>query len=130
MGFLKTQLVNHWTVVQFRTSRLTDPMTVAELSSELEKLVATLPLRCRIAVSFAGVDHVSSEVIGLLLGLRDRVAKKHGELVLCKLGKHVIDIMRITRLDRHFTFSPSVSQVVGKRPERAAASIETLEWMD
>ena len=129
MAFLKSQVVNHWTVVQFRTPRLTDPMTVAELTTALEKLVAPLPLRCRVAVSFSGVEHISSQVIGLLLGLRDSIAKKHGELVLCKLNKHVLDIMHVTRLDRHFTFSDSVSDVVGKR-QAAVKMGEPVEWMD
>ena len=87
-----------------------------------------MPARCCVAVSFEGVDSVSSQVIGLLLGLRDQIQRKQGTLVLCKLNKHVLDIMRVTRLDRQFTLSESLSAIVGKRKAKSARS-DDVEWM-
>jgi anti-sigma B factor antagonist len=130
MAYVKSESINHWTVLRFNADRLTDPMTVSEISRELDVLIAKLPLRGQVAVNFAGVAQVSSQVIGLLLGLRDQVNKKHGRLVLCKLGKQVIDVMRITRLDRHFEFSDSVSAIVGKRSTATAGGGNDVAWMD
>ena len=129
MSTIKTRTVNHWEVVRFLAPRLTDPITVARAQQDLDAIVDPLPLRCQVAVDFSHVEYVSSQVIGMMLGLRDRVSKKHGTLVLCKLGKHVLDVMKVTRLDRHFTFSDSVSRVVGQA-ERARASKREVEWMD
>ncbi len=129
MANVKHEVVNHWLVIRFTSDRLTDPITVADAGEELTKLVDALPPRGRVAVSFAGVEFVSSQVIGMMLGLRDQVSRKHGTLVLCKPGKHVMDVMKITRLDRHFTFSDSLSEVVGKRKVTARTSAE-VEWMD
>jgi len=129
MSTIKTRTVNHWEVVRFLAPRLTDPITVAQAQQDLDAIVDPLPLRCQVAVDFSHVEYVSSQVIGMMLGLRDRVSKKHGTLVLCKLGKHVLDVMKVTRLDRHFTFSDSVSRVVGQT-ERARASKREVEWMD
>ena len=129
MSFATVSQVNQWTVVRFSTDRLTDPMTVNEISAQLDRAAATLPLRCQVAVSFSGVEYVSSQVIGLLLGLRDAVARRHGTLVLCKVGKHVKDVLTITKLDRQFTISDSLSKTIGVREKRAKRASE-VEWVD
>lgn len=128
--FVLTETVNHWQIIRFRVDRLTDPMTVADVSVELEKLVAPLPLRASVAIDFDGIEHISSQVIGLMIGLRDQITKKHGTLVLCKLSDRVREVMRVTRLDRHFTFSESVSAVTGKRERAKKVQHEVTNWMD
>jgi anti-anti-sigma factor len=129
MSFATVSQVNQWTVIRFSTDRLTDPFTVNEITTQLERAAATLPLRCQVAVSFSGVEFVSSQVIGLLLGLRETVTRGHGTLVLCKLGKHVLDVLKITKLDRQFTISDSLSKTIGIREKRARRAAE-VEWMD
>ncbi|HEX8341914.1 MAG TPA: STAS domain-containing protein [Tepidisphaeraceae bacterium] len=129
MSFATVSQVNQWTVIRFSTDRLTDPFTVNEITTQLERAAATLPLRCQVAVSFSGVEFVSSQVIGLLLGLRETVTRRHGTLVLCKLGKHVLDVLKITKLDRQFTISDSLSKTIGIREKRARRAAE-VEWMD
>ncbi len=129
MRQLTHETINHWLVIQFKTSRLTDPMTVNDVGEELTRLIEPLPMRCQVAVSFQGVDFVSSQVIGLLLGLRDQIKRKHGTLVLCKLNKHVLDVMRVTHLDRQFTMNDSLSAVVGKRKQTIGAKAD-VEWLD
>lgn len=104
-------------------------MTVAQVSDETDQLLMALPERGQVAISFAGVDFVSSQVIGLLLGIRDQVRKKHGTLVLCKVGKHVLDVLRITKLDRQFTISDSLSAVVGKRKVNPGRTSD-VNWID
>lgn len=129
MAYIKLEVLNHWQILRFRTDRLTDPMTVAEVTNELESIVEPLPLRASVAIDFDGIEHISSQVIGLMLGLRDRISKKHGTLVLCKLSARVRELMRVTRLDRHFTFSESVSAVTGRREKQVKTSGE-VNWMD
>jgi anti-anti-sigma factor len=129
MSHVKHETINHWLVIRFTDARLTDPLTVSDTAEQLTKLVEPLPERCRVAISFAGVEFVSSQVIGMMLGLKDQVRRKHGELVLCKPGKHVLDVMKITRLDRQFTFSDSLSAIVGPRKSRSRATAD-VEWMD
>lgn len=129
MSNTQFETLNHWLVVRFTTPRLTDPVTVTDVEQALTRQINALPTRCQVAVSFSGVEFVSSQVIGLLLGLRDQIKRKHGTLVLCKLNKHVRDVMRVTRLDREFTLSDSLSAVVGKRKTTLARSND-VEWMD
>jgi len=129
MSTVTLRVVNHWQLIRFDAPRLTDPFTVARIEKQLEAHIASLPLRCQVAVDFSQVEYVSSQVIGMMIGLRDQVAKKHGKLVLCKLGKHVLDVMKVTRLDRHFTFSDSVRKVVGNA-EPVKAGRKDVEWMD
>lgn len=129
MKQIRPEIVNHWLIVRFVANRLTDPMTVAQVSDETDQLLMALPERGQVAISFAGVDFVSSQVIGLLLGIRDQVRKKHGTLVLCKVGKHVLDVLRITKLDRQFTISDSLSAVVGKRKVNPGRTSD-VNWID
>ncbi len=130
MSYLKIRSVNHWLVIRVEAERLTDPVTVADLQQSLEEAVASLPLRSQVAIDFSKVEFVSSQVIGLMLGLRDQIAKKHGTLVLCKLGKHVLDVMKVTRLDRHFSFSDSVSKTIGLKEASNSRRRNDVEWMD
>lgn len=132
MSHVKAENINHWVLVRFTTDRLTDPITVSDAQAALDAIVKPLPLRCQVAVNFGGVEYVSSQVIGMLLGMRDQVHRKGGTLVLCKPGKHVMDVMKITRLDRHFTFSDSVSKVVGARSSttHAGAKRDEVDWRD
>jgi anti-anti-sigma factor len=128
MKQIRTENINNWLVIRFVANRLTDPMTVAQICDETDQLLMAIPERAQVAISFAGVDFVSSQVIGLLLGIRDQVRKKHGTLVLCKVGKHVLDVLRITRLERQFTLSDSLSAIVGKRKVSAGRSSD-VNWI-
>ena len=129
MPYLQSETINHWQVVCFQCDRLTDPFTVAGVMAEMDQVMADLPDGPKLALNFREVEYVSSQVIGMLLNVREQMAARKGTLVLCKLGKHVLDVLKITKLDRHFTVSSSLSAVTGRRTLNAAAAGGDVQWM-
>jgi anti-anti-sigma factor len=129
MSMLRYEQIGHWLVVRFGAPRLTDPATISMLNASLEKKLDTLPLRAQVAIDFRNVEFVSSQIIGMMLSAKDRMGRKHGTLVLTRLGTHVMDVLRITKLDRQFTIRTSLSETIGQKS--AARNVPSdVRWMD
>lgn len=131
MSTFYTEVINHWLTVFIDENRLTDAFTVNQFRNQLVAECKQLPARGRIAISFENVDAVSSQVIGALLEARDLVSQKSGHLVLCKLNPRVQELLKVTRLERFFTTSDSLSAVVGKRKSSVMAgrAQRDVDWM-
>ncbi|MBC7783752.1 MAG: STAS domain-containing protein [Burkholderiales bacterium] len=125
MAYVQSEMVNQWLVVGFRSERLTDPLTVQTIGQELSPLISDLPAKGQLVINFDGVESVSSQVIGLLIGLREQIGRKKGKLVLCKLSKQVLNLMRVTKLDRQFTFTDDLTTLIGTQPT-AGGRIQSL----
>ena len=134
MQTIRTEIINHWVTVSFETDRLTDPYTVDRFNAVLETITDGLQQRGRVAINFDGVDSVSSQVIGVLMKLRERIQKKNGELVLCKLNDRVKDLMKVINVAQLFKYSDKFTRLIGGTPRR----VETIplnregevRWMD
>ena len=61
-----------------------------------------------LVLDFAGVRHINSSNLGLLLKLRKRAAADNAKLVLCSLNTEVWGTFLTTSLDCLFEFSDSV----------------------
>jgi anti-sigma B factor antagonist len=55
---------------------------------------------------FSGVRFFSSQVLGLLLEARARLARQGGRAVVCALDGQLQRVFKITNLDRIFAFFP------------------------
>jgi anti-anti-sigma factor len=76
--------------------------------TDLEKLVdAGLK---KIIVDCAGLDHISSYAIGMLLGLHKRLARHGGDVKLAGVHSGVVRLLQITRVDGFFEFYPDVNR--------------------
>ena len=89
------------TVVGFPPSCILDHTNVEALGIELMELLEVGD-RTRILLDMAGVRHVSSCVIGKLVGLQKKMALLNGELKLCTLELAVQSTFLTMRLDRVF----------------------------
>src|SRR5579862_3498165 len=95
-----TANVNGYSVVTFTTSSLMN-------ASELERLTVALDLLAdkqgngKLVLDFTRVEYLSSQAIGMVVGLHKKVAKvPGGKLVLCGVGPQLMQLLKITRLDR------------------------------
>lgn len=127
---VEIEQVGHWLAVQFDVDALTDAGVIQQVTAEINKRVDALPPRGQIAISFKGVEFVSSQMIGALLGIRAKVQAKHGRLVLCRVGPHLQDALRITGLTKMFETADSLRSVVGTRQKARVASATNVDWMD
>ena len=67
-----------------------------------ERVVSILPGSPKIVVNLAGVDHIDSEGLGMLVGHLVSAKNRGGELKLASPGTHVNDLLRRTNLDTVF----------------------------
>jgi len=107
------------TAVVFQTSSLMNQNDVERLRGDLLRMVEEQK-RTRMILDFAQVQFLSSQVIGLLLSLHKRLAAAKAtdpgaELVLCGLRPQLIDLLKITRLDRLLTIKPTRKDAVVER---------------
>jgi anti-sigma B factor antagonist len=101
------QSSGNYTVVEFLTSSLMDPVQLESIGARLYRLVDEEDKR-GIILDFAQVEFISSQFIGILLTLHKKLGEvKGGKLVLCGVGPRLSELIKITRLDRLLTIKPS-----------------------
>ena len=105
-------------IVRFLTSQVLDEMNVQQLGEELRQLVDKQYL-VKIVVNFERVKFLSSAVLGKLISLHKRLAKEKGRLALCCINKDVMQVFKITRLDKLIPIFKSeehaLEQIVGPK---------------
>ena len=106
------QNFDKYTVVEFRTASLMDPIMLEEIGSQLYRLVDDEDRR-KLVLDFEKVQYLSSQAIGIVLTLNKKLAAlRHSKLVLCGVGPKLMDLLKITRLDRILTVKPTQQEAV------------------
>lgn len=101
------QTIDKATVVEFRTASLMDALDLQNISDHLYELVDKQDKR-QIILDFEKVQYLSSQAIGIVLNMNKKLgALKNSKLVLCGVGPRLMELVRITRLDRVLTIKPS-----------------------
>jgi anti-sigma B factor antagonist len=88
-------------------------------SLELDRIAAALyrlvdeQHRRRLLLDFAKVQYVSSQAIGMLMALRKKLTLQKGDaLILCAVSPALMQLIKITGLDRVLTIKPQLADVV------------------
>jgi len=87
-------------LVRLRSGGIRDERDVEAFGAELMAL-AEVPGR-RIVLSFLGVRHLTSLVLGKLIQVHKRLAESGGEIRLADIQPQIMEVFRITHLDRLF----------------------------
>jgi len=111
-SLFNVQQVGENTVVEFVCASLMDPIELEQIAQQLYKLVDEQDHR-RMVLDFERVQYLSSQAIGLLLGLQKRLATlKKSTMTLCGVGPRLMELLRITRLDRVLSIKPSQKEAI------------------
>src|SRR5918993_5487252 len=106
------QPIDKFTVVEFKTPSLMDPQILEEIGQELYRLVDEEDRR-RLVLDFEKVQYLSSQAIGIVLTLNKKLgALKNSKFVLCGVGPKLLELLKITRLDRILTVKPTQKEAV------------------
>lgn len=106
------QPIEKFTVVEFKTPSLMDPRILEEIGTELYRLVDEEDRR-RLILDFEKVQYLSSQAIGIVLTLSKKLgALKGSKFVLCGVGPKLLELLKITRLDRILTVKPTQREAV------------------
>jgi anti-sigma B factor antagonist len=107
------------TMVLFTDARILDESTVKEVGEELMRLVENT-YKMKLLINFQGVEYLSSVALGKLVAVHRKLAEGQGELRLCCIKPAILEVFRITRLDRIFRIYDD--------PTAALNSFQTRKW--
>lgn len=112
MSHFNVQHYGENTVIEFTSPSLMDPIELEQIAQELYKLVDEQDRR-RVILDFEKVQYLSSQAIGILLALQKKLAAlRKSSLILCGVGARLMELLRITRLDRVLTIKPSQKEAI------------------
>lgn len=113
---LTIQDIEKYTVVLFRTPSLMDPVMLEAIGQAVYRLVDAEDKRM-IILDFEQVEYLSSQAIGIVLTLNKKLSKlKHTSLVLCGVGPKLMELIKITRLDKILQIRASQKEAVKVLP--------------
>ena len=113
---LTIQEIEKYTVVEFRTPSLMDPLVLERVGEAVFRLVDVEDRRL-IVLDFEQVEYLSSQAIGIVLTLNKKLATlTHTSLVLCGVGPKLMELIKITRLDKILKIKPSQREAVKVLP--------------
>jgi anti-sigma B factor antagonist len=92
--------VGDFTVVEFQVASLMNSMEIGRISTALDELIAD-HLAVRMVLDFTRVVCLSSQAIGMITSVHKKLSQlAGGKLVLCGVGPQLMQVLKITRLDR------------------------------
>ncbi len=86
-------------VVRFGDHRIFSEATVNVIGDELYS-VADRPDCRNLLLNFAGVERLSSTMLGKILMVKKKMEAKKGKLKLCDIGPEIRDVFESTNLDQ------------------------------
>ena len=89
------------TVVELLDEEILEEGTINTIADSLFAVVADNP-EIKLLLSFERVRHLSSSALGTLIRLNKRVEESNGILKICHLRKSLLEIFKITKLNRLF----------------------------
>jgi len=113
---LTIQEIEKYTVIEFRTPSLMDPVLLEQIGTAVYRLVDEEDRRL-IVLDFEQVEYLSSQAIGIILTVNKKLSKlKHTSLVLCGVGPKLMELVKITRLDKVLNIRPTQKEAVKVAP--------------
>ena len=101
------------TVVKLLETKILDEANIEALGQELFALVDKDGRR-RMILEFSVVEYLSSAALGKLITLHKKVAAAKGKMVLCSIQKDILDVFKITQLDRILTICADLDAALSK----------------
>ena len=102
---LEVEEIGDIAVVNFVDKKILDEQNIQMIGDDLFRLVDELGRR-KVLLNFQNVEFMSSAALGKLITLHRKLQQAGGKLVLCKIAKDILDVFRITKLDKILDIKP------------------------
>ena len=102
-GSLLIQTVQGVTIVTFDDESILDPLQVQDIGEQLHRLIEEED-RQRLVLDFHKVKILSSQMLGVLIGLLKRIRSDRGRVVICGMKAELHKVFKITNMDKLFSF--------------------------
>lgn len=111
MKVLETRRVGEVIVIRLDAPGARDGGLVAADRDRLDAEVAAVD-RPRVVVALDAMEYLTSTGISVLVGLKRRAEAAGGRLLLVGARAHVMELMRVTHLDRVFEFAATEAEAI------------------
>lgn len=106
-----TQTIDKWLVIEFRTASLMEPAQLEQIGQQLYYMIDAEDRR-RVIMDFEKVQYLSSQAIGIVMNMNKKIMALKGKLILCGVGGKLMELIKITRLDKILTIKPTQAEAV------------------
>ncbi|MEM8874372.1 MAG: STAS domain-containing protein [Planctomycetota bacterium] len=99
-------------IVEIQAGSLMDPPVLEAIKDRLLHLIDDQDRR-KMVLNFERVEYISSQMIGVLLAVRQRCESlPGGQLVLCGVGKNLLELLKLMKLHKLLTIKKSQREAV------------------
>ena len=98
-------------VATLTDEKILDEDQLQGLEGSFLPLIEQTP-QIQLIIDFSNVKFLTSSVLGLLIRISKKVYETDGTLRLCSIGPKILDVFRITRLDKIFEIMTSVDDAM------------------
>ncbi len=109
---LVTSHVQGVTVVSVRVSSLLDTREIDDVGKALYEIVDGQACR-KLIVDFSAVTFLASQMLGVLVSLDNKARAIKGKVVLCGLNRKIMEVFKITRLDKRLNMADDEPKAMG-----------------
>ena len=110
-GKLMVQTIKDITLVIFQDESILDPLQVQDIGEKLHRLIENED-RQRLILDFQKVKILSSQMLGVLIGMLKRINSSKGRIVICGMKSELFKVFKITNLDKLFSFYDGEGQAL------------------
>lgn len=86
-------------VVDFLDTSIIDSTKIERIKTDLDMLAERMG-QPKIVISFDGVTHLASAMLGVLMSINKKAVAQKGQLRLTHLSPMIMEVVRITKLDK------------------------------
>jgi anti-sigma B factor antagonist len=106
-----TQHIGPVTVVTIMEPRITEPADIRQVGDDLMALLEQSE-KPQIILDFGKVTYLPSAMIGKLTAMHKTAMKYKGHLKMCNIAPGVLQIFKITKLDKVFEIFPDMNSAM------------------
>ena len=99
---IKLSEVGDVTIIRFNDHKIINAASISEMGDELFSLVSQ-DHRQSLLLNFSNVEFLSSGALNKLIVLDQMVKEANGKLHFCSLKPEIIEVIKLTRLNRVFS---------------------------
>ena len=108
---LDLEEVNDVTIARFTDKKILDESNIQIIGNQLFSLVDD-DHRQKIVLDFTNVEYLSSAALGKLITMDKKVKAAGGKLRLCSIRSDILEVFKITRLDKLFQIKENRDKAV------------------
>ena len=108
---ISVQYAENAVIATLTSPRILDEVEISSMTDSLIPLIEETEA-INLVLDFTNVEFCSSAVLGLLIRLSKKIYQTNGSFKLCAIAPKILEIFKITRLDRIFEIYQTQQQAL------------------